>query len=155
MTPYLVAGGIAVVVALCGALATDIGPWYRNLRKPTWQPPDWLFGPAWTSIFTLIAIGAGLAWNRAEPGERLPLVVLPFAVNLVLNVAWSFLFFRLRRPRLAFLEVLALWASIVWLLASLWQVSPAAGALVVPYLLWVTFASVLNRTIIRLNPEVG
>ena len=155
MTPYLVAGGIAVVVALCGALATDIGPWYRNLRKPTWQPPDWLFGPAWTSIFTLIAIGAGLAWNRAEPGERLALVVLPFAVNLVLNVAWSFLFFRLRRPRVAFLEVLALWASIVWLLASLWQVSPAAGALVVPYLLWVTFASVLNRTIIRLNPEVG
>lgn len=155
MTPYLVAGGIAVVVALLGALATDIGPWYRNLRKPAWQPPDWLFGPAWTSIFTLIAIGAGLAWNRAEPGERLPLVLLPFAVNLVLNVAWSFLFFRLRRPRVAFLEVLALWLSIVWLLASLWQVSPVAGALVVPYLLWVTFASVLNRTIIRLNPTVG
>jgi len=155
MIPYLIAGAIAVVVALLGALATDIGPWYRGLQKPSWQPPDWLFGPAWTTIFALIAIAGGLAWNRADPAERLDLVVLPFAVNLALNVAWSFLFFRLRRPRLAFLEVLALWASIVWLLASLWQVSATAGALVVPYLLWVSFASVLNRTIIRLNPQVG
>jgi len=155
MIPYLVAGGIAVVVALLGAVATDIGPWYRSLHKPRWQPPDWLFGPAWTLIFALLAFAGGIAWNRAESAERLSLVVLPFAVNLVLNAAWSFLFFRLRRPRLAFREVLILWASIVWLAVSLWQVSNTAGLLVLPYLLWVSFASVLNRTIIQLNPQVG
>lgn len=155
MTVYLVSGAIAVIVAALGALATDVGDWYRSLAKPAWQPPDWLFGPVWTTIFALIAWSGGLAWHAADAGERPWRVLAPFAVNLLLNVAWSFLFFRARRPRLAFAELTLLWLSIVWLIASLWGISSLAAVLVVPYLLWVTFAGALNRTIVRLNPAVG
>lgn len=155
MTVYLVAGGIAFAAALLGGLATDIGDWYRELKKPTWQPPDWLFAPVWTLIFALIAWSAAAAWLAASADERGSQVVLPFAVNLLLNVAWSFLFFRLRRPRLALIELLALWLSIVVLMLALWPISQLAALLLLPYLLWVSFAGWLNRTIVRLNPEVG
>lgn len=153
MTVYIVAGVIALAAAGLGALATDIGPWYRALRKPSWQPPDWLFGPVWTVIFGLIAWSGAMAWQAATPDQRLWAVALPFAVNLLLNVAWSFLFFRMRRTRLALGEVVALWLSILWLIVSLWGVSQTAALLLVPYLVWVSFAGVLNRTIVRLNPR--
>lgn len=155
MTVYLVAGGIAFAAALLGGIATDIGDWYRELKKPAWQPPDWLFAPVWTLIFALIAWSAAAAWLAASADERGVRVVLPFAVNLLLNVAWSFLFFRLRRPRLALIELLALWLSIVVLMLALWPISQFAALLLLPYLLWVSFAGWLNRTIVRLNPEVG
>ncbi|MEZ5559791.1 MAG: TspO/MBR family protein [Pseudomonadales bacterium] len=154
MTVYLVSGGIAFAAAMLGGLATDIGDWYRGLTKPSWQPPDWLFAPVWTLIFALIAWSAGAAWLAATPEVRGVQVVLPFAVNLLLNVAWSFLFFRLRRPRLAFVELLALWLSIVVMIAALWPISELAALLLLPYLIWVSFAGWLNRTIVRLNPEV-
>lgn len=155
MTTYLVCGGIALVVAALGGLATDTGAWYRELRKPSWQPPDWLFAPVWTVIFGLIAWSAALAWQHADAAERLPRVVLPFAANLALNLAWSFLFFRLHRPALALQELFLLWLSIAWVMFSVWPLSPLAAVLLAPYLLWVTFAGVLNRTIARLNPEAG
>jgi|SRR6056297_2552697 len=155
MTVYIVAGAIALVAAAMGGLATDVGAWYRNLEKPSWQPPDWLFAPAWTLIFALIAWSGADAWLSATPEQRLWLVILPFTVNLLLNVAWSFLFFRLRRPRVAMWEVAALWASIVWLMVSLWPVSNLAALLLLPYLSWVTFAAYLNRTIVRLNPGIA
>ncbi|MEQ8858856.1 MAG: TspO/MBR family protein [Pseudomonadales bacterium] len=155
MTAYLVAGGIAFVAAMLGGLATDIGDWYRNLQKPSWQPPDWLFAPVWTLIFALIAWSAGAAWLAATPEVRSVQVVLPFAANLLLNVAWSFLFFRLQRPRLALKELLLLWLSIVVLMAALWPISEFAALLLLPYLLWVSFAGWLNLTIVRLNPAVG
>ena len=155
MTVYLLSGAIAVIVAGLGAVATDVGDWYRSLAKPAWQPPDWLFGPVWTTVFALMAWSGGLAWHAADAAERPGRVLAPFAVNLLLNVAWSFLFFRARRPRLAFAELTLLWLSIVWLIASLWGISTLAALLLLPYLLWVTFAGVLNRTIVRLNPGVG
>jgi tryptophan-rich sensory protein len=138
--------------AAIGGLVTDIGPWYRALRKPSWQPPDWLFGPVWTLIFSLIAAAMVLSWNAAagSPGSR-SVLVAAFAVNLVLNVLWSFLFFGRKRPDLALVEVVALWLSITVLIAVVRPFSALGAWLLGPYLLWVSFAAVLNRAIVRLN----
>lgn len=146
----VVAGLGALGMSLAGALLTEIGPWYRELRKPSWQPPNWLFGPAWTLILALEAWSASLGWDAAEPGQR-PLVVGLFAVNAVLHVLWSPLFFKWRRPDWALLEVPLLWLSILALMVALAPISPLASALLLPYLLWVTFAAYLNLTIVRLN----
>ena len=114
---------------MLGALTTDIGPWYFNLHKPLWQPPHWLFGPARTLTFALAA----------------------FAGNAFLNTLWSLLFFRMRRPDWALYEVGLLWLSILVLIILLSRRSRAAAWLLAPYLAWVSFASFLNFTIVRLN----
>ena len=137
--------------AALGGLVTEIGPWYRALRKPPWQPPDWLFGPVWTLIFSAIAVSMVLAWKpAATPGARAALVAA-FGVNLALNVLWSFLFFGRKRPDRALVEVVALWLSIVVLIAVVRPRSSLGAWLLVPYLMWVSFAAVLNRAIVRLN----
>ncbi|PCD03619.1 TspO protein [Sphingomonas spermidinifaciens] len=151
-TPILVAGGGALFLGLAGGLLTRIGPWYRNLRKPSFQPPDWLFGPAWTIILGLAAWSAVIAWEAAagDTGARRAVVIL-FLVNAVCHFLWSPLFFKLRRPDWALAEVVFLWASLVALVVGLWPISRFAAMLILPYLAWVSFAAVLNRAIVRLN----
>jgi tryptophan-rich sensory protein len=139
------------IVSLVGSMLTDIGPWYRALVKPSWQPPDWLFGPVWTTIFILAAVSAALAWRAAGETQRRMVVIL-FVANGILNVGWSLLFFHLKQPLLAGIEVILLWASIVALIWYLQRFSRPAAWLLVPYLLWVSFATVLNWTIVALNP---
>jgi benzodiazapine receptor len=139
------------IVSIAGGMLTDIGPWYRALVKPSWQPPDWLFGPVWTTIFILAAVSAALAWRAAGETQRRMVVIL-FVANGSLNVGWSLLFFHLKRPLLAGLEVILLWASIVALIWYVQRFSRPAAWLLVPYLLWVSFATVLNWTIVALNP---
>ncbi|HTW27276.1 MAG TPA: TspO/MBR family protein [Acetobacteraceae bacterium] len=139
----------ATAVAGAGALLTEIGTWYAALRKPPWQPPDWLFGPAWTVIFALTAIAAALGWQASGP-ER-PRMVALFVVNGLLNILWSGLFFRLRRPDWALAEVVPLWLSVLALVVDLAPVSAVAAWLLAPYLAWVAFAAFLNLTIVRLN----
>ena len=148
--PYAVAGLIALVVELLGGWLTELGPWYENLRKPRWQPPGWLFGPAWTLLFIMIAISAGLAWIESPSAARPALLVL-FGINAVLNIAWSGLFFRARRPDLAFVEVVVFWMSILALILAIWPHSQTAALLLLPYLAWVSFAGLLNWTVARLN----
>jgi translocator protein len=149
--PILTAAIAASVLGILGALVTDLSAWYYGLRKPAWQPPDWLFGPAWTLIFGLAALAGILAWKEAwGSGDRTRIVVL-FAVNAALNVGWSWLFFRLHRPDWALVEVGFLWLSIVVLMVALWPMSRTASWLLAPYLAWVTFAAVLNFAIVRLN----
>ena len=148
--PVLVAAVAAMVVAALGASATDLGPWYQGLRKPDWQPPDWLFGPAWTLIFALTAAAGALAWSRAPRRARLPLVAA-FALNALLNVLWSELFFAFQRPDWALVEVAFLWLSIVLLMVVAGRHARAAAWLLVPYLLWVSFAAFLNYTVVQLN----
>lgn len=145
-----VAAGSAIVVAVLGAVLTDIGDWYYSLEKPPWQPPDWAFGPAWTLIFALTATAGVLAWMAAGDRSR-PLVAAAFAINAILNVAWSLLFFRLRRPDWALLEVAAFWLSIAALIVICGSVDSRAGWLLLPYIGWVSFAAILNLTIVRLN----
>lgn len=149
--PIVVAALAAVVVAGLGASATDIGPWYQALRTPSWQPPDWLFGPAWTLIYGLIALAGVKAWNAARSRRQRLSIVGMFALNALLNVGWSELFFNFHRPDLALLEVVAFWLSIVALIAFVWPASHTAGWLLTPYLAWVTFAGVLNLAVVRLN----
>lgn len=147
----LVASFCATLVGLVGGLLTKIGPWYRELRKPSWQPPTWVFAPAWTTIFALSVVSGVLGWYAAPGGGARTVMVVLFGVNAVLNIGWSLLFFRLQRPDWALWEVSLLWLSILALIVLLWPWTPAAAWALLPYLLWVSFASYLNWTIVRLN----
>jgi translocator protein len=149
--PILVAALAAIAVGAIGSTITDLGPWYQNLAKPSWQPPDWLFGPAWTLIFALTALSAATAWNEARTRETREWIVIFFALNGFLNVFWSLLFFRLRHPDWALVEVGLLWLSILLLIISLARVSRTASLLLVPYLAWVSFAGLLNWQVVALN----
>ena len=141
----------AVLVAVAGAVATKTDAWYRHLRVPAWKPPDWAFGPVWTTIFLLTTIAAVIAWDGdPDPTARL-LLVIAYGVNGVLNIAWSVLFFRLRRPDWALAEVAALWLSIAVLVLVTGRVSLTAGLMNLPYLAWVSVAACLNLRIVRLN----
>ena len=153
--PSLVAAAAALLVAGLGATITELGPWYHGLRQPDWAPPDIAFGPAWTIIFALTAMSGVTAWRAAgHRGIRDTLVGL-FALNGFLNLLWSFLFFRMHRPDWAGIEVLLLWASIAALIVACRRVSGTAAWLLVPYLIWVTFAGVLNATVVGLNAPFG
>ena len=151
LTSLLVAGGCAVLLTLAGGLLTTIGPWYRDLRKPSWQPPSWAFGPAWTIILGLAAWSAAEGWTAAPTGAAKAVVVGLFAANALCHFLWSPLFFGWRRPDWALIEVGFLWLSIVVLILWLAPFSERAAWLLAPYLAWVTFASWLNRAIVRLN----
>jgi tryptophan-rich sensory protein len=153
--PIAAAAASAILVGALGALTTDIGPWYYQLRKPSWQPPDWLFGPAWTLIFALAAIAGVLYWRNCTDQRRRANMLAVFALNAFLNTFWSLLFFRLKRPDWALDEVGFLWLSIVLLIVLLSRVSRRAAWLLSPYLVWVTFASYLNLTIVKLNGGFG
>jgi len=148
----LTAALAASLVAALGALLTTLGPWYYQLRLPAWKPPDWLFGPAWTVIFALTALSGYVSWTRPRPDRALQARLLAlFTMNGLLNLAWSLLFFRLQRPDWALLEVGLLWLSIVGLIALSARRSAVAAWLLVPYLAWVSFAAVLNASVVRLN----
>ena len=119
--PLLVSGAGFFLVGLLGGLATEIGPWYRALVKPSFQPPDWLFGPAWTLIFALTAYAAADAWRRADTEPDRRRIAIAFTVNGLLNILWSVLFFKLRRPDWALIEVVPLWLSIAWMIPTVWR----------------------------------
>ena len=149
--PYAVAAMASAGILYAGYKLTELGPWYRDLKKPSWQPPDWLFGPAWTTIFALTTWAVGLAWNLVPEAAMHTQIVWLFAANGVFNILWSLLFFKLRRPDWALREVPLLWLSVLGLILVFAGPVPKAAWLMVPYLAWVSFAAYLNRTIIRLN----
>jgi len=153
--PVLLAAAATLCIATLGTLATELGSWYRALEKPAWQPPDWLFGPAWTLIFALTALAIIHAWRDSGRGPRRAWTMVLFGVNGALNVTWSLLFFRLQRPDWALFEVFFLWLSIAVLIALLASRSRTASWLLVPYLLWVTFAAALNYAVVDLNAPFG
>jgi tryptophan-rich sensory protein len=149
--PIAAAAISATCVGALGALTTDLGPWYVALHKPSWQPPDWLFGPAWTLIFALAALAGVLHWRSGADRNRRLGVLAAFALNAFLNTLWSLFFFRLKRPEWALGEVGFLWLSILLLIVLLGRDSRRAAWLLAPYLLWVSFAAYLNWTIVRMN----
>ena len=147
---------LSYATAGLGAALTDLGPWYFALRQPEWKPPDPAFGVIWTTIFTLCAISAWLAWQAANTQALRRRVLVLFAANALLNVVWSALYFKLQRPDWALLEVVFLWLSILALMVGLWRISRRASVLLVPYCVWVSIAAVLNLETVRLNgPFVG
>ncbi|MGE3363594.1 MAG: TspO/MBR family protein [Rhizobiaceae bacterium] len=126
------------------------GEWYRRLDKPVWRPPDWLFAPVWSLLYLSIAVSGWLAWRKAGFNGA-PLALASFGLQIFLNAAWTPIFFGMRRPGLAFAEIVILWVSIVTTIASFIPISPTAAWLLAPYLLWVSFAAVLNFSIWRRN----
>ena len=153
--PVLVAAAAALFVAALGAAATNIGPWYLGLKQPSWKPPDILFGPVWTLIYALTAYAGVLAWRYARNRAHQMRLMGLFALNALLNVGWSELFFGLQRPDWALIELVPFWLSIVVLIVAVSQVSHTAAWVLSPYLVWVTFAGVLNLAVVRLNAPFG
>jgi len=149
--PVLVAATAAIAVAGLGALMTDLGSWYQGLVQPSWKPPDWAFGPAWTLIFALSAAAGVLAWRDAPRQRSREWLLVLFALNAFLNVFWSLLYFRLHRPDWALIEVALLWLSVLLLMGVTGRYSPSARLLLLPYLLWISFAASLNWATVRLN----
>lgn len=149
--PWGVAFVLSYLTAALGGALTDIGPWYASLAHPAWKPPDAAFGVIWSLIFTLCAISAALAWQAAASAHERRRVWALFGTNALLNIAWSGLYFGLRRPDWALFEVVLLWLSIVVLIVGLWRLSRWASVLLWPYLLWVSVASLLNLATVRLN----
>ena len=134
--------------AALGSLLTapSLGDWYARLPKPTWTPPNWLFAPVWSLLYASMAVAAWLVWrSRAESAKRSALRL--FVLQLALNVAWTGLFFAARRPGLAFVEISLLWTAILATIGAFWRVRPLCGAILVPYLAWVSFAAALNLAI--------
>jgi translocator protein len=148
----LTASIVAVAVAIVGGVLTEIGPWYNSLTFPSWKPPNWAFGPVWTTIFTLCVISAVMAWAGSASSQQRMLLVLLFLANAALNIFWNVLFFRWRRPDWALVETAFLWLSVLALILFIWPISSTASLLLVPYLVWVSIAGVLNRAIVSLNP---
>lgn len=126
---------------------------YSQLAQPAWAPPPSLFGPVWTVLYALMAIAAWLVWRSG--GFRINRIALSlFLVQLAPNALWSWLFFAWHHGAFAFADIVLLWILIVTTLVSFWRVRPLAGTLLIPYLLWVSFASVLNYSVWQLNPHV-
>jgi len=148
----------AVVVCLsAGWLGSALGgqmgggEWYEQLRKPALTPPGWVFPVAWTTLYVLMGVAGGLVWWWRGRGGPVAAALVVFAVQLILNVAWSGIFFGLQRIGWAMVDLAALWVAIVATMVLFFRVRPAAGWLLVPYLAWVTFAGYLNAQLLRLN----
>jgi benzodiazapine receptor len=150
--------GLVVLIVICFAAAAigsafttpSVPGWYASLTKPAWTPPAWVFGPVWSALYLAMAFAAWLVWRRAGFSSARGALML-FAAQLVLNVCWSAIFFRVHRPGLAFAEILLLWLMILAATLAFRPLSRAAAWLMVPYLLWVAFAATLNYSIWKLN----
>ena len=139
--------------AVAGGIGTDVrSGWYAGLDKPGWQPPGWVFGPAWTTLYGLIAVGSARVLDRAPADERRTFA-LALGANLVLNTGWTWVFFSAKRPHLALAEILVLEASTLDLVRRAARVDPAAAGLLAPYAGWVGFATALTASIARRNPS--
>jgi tryptophan-rich sensory protein len=152
--PVAIVLGVATT-AVTGAIASiRAGEFYASLVKPSWAPPAGVFSPVWMTLYAMMAIAAWLAWRR--PGRRhgTALAFWLFALQLVLNALWSWIFFAWHLGGLALLEICVLWFAILATLTQFWRLRPLAGALLVPYLLWVSFATALTAAVWRLNPGV-
>jgi len=144
--------GWLVVCFLAASLGAVFmpGDWYAKLKKPSWNPPAWIFGPVWTTLYAMMAVAAWLVWKRGGfAAHRGPLAL--FLAQLVLNAAWTPLFFGLHQPGFACAEIVSLWLAIAATLAAFWRLNRASAWLLAPYLAWVSFAAALNFALWRLN----
>ena len=145
-----------LVCQLAGAIgsiftAPAISGWYASIEKPLFNPPNWIFAPVWTTLFLLMGISLYLVWDKGLEKKEVKLAVFVFGLQLALNIVWSFLFFGLQNPFLAFIEIALLWIAILANIVFFYRISKKAGLLLVPYLLWVSFAAFLNYNIWMLN----
>lgn len=151
LVAWLIVTFIAAYIG--GAASIQAGPFYTQLVRPAWAPPPSIFGPVWTVLYVLMGVAAWLVWRVGGFSATKTALTL-FLVQLALNSVWSWLFFAWHRGAVAFADILFLWALVLATLIAFWRVRPLAGALLVPYLLWVSFAAVLNYSVWQLNPQI-
>jgi len=151
---------ILTVVVTCVAIGylsgtvtqESIMTWYPTLIKPSFNPPNWIFGPVWSMLYIMMGVAAGLVWDRMEyEKETVKNALIIFAIQLTLNALWSYLFFGLRNPMVAGIEIILLWLMIFETYTQFVKINKIAGYLLLPYLAWVSFATVLNGSIWWLN----
>ncbi len=142
------------VAGLIGAVFTTgaIPTWYAALQKPAFTPPNWLFAPAWTTLYLLMGIAAFIIWRRGLADRQVRLALLIFCIQLVLNILWSVVFFGLKTPLYGLVVIILLWIAILITILRFRKISVAAAWIMVPYILWVSFATALNAGILILNP---
>ncbi len=143
----LAAGAIGSIFTL-----NSIPTWYATLSKPSFAPPNWLFGPVWTTLYILMGISAYLIWEKGMKKKLVRNALLLFALQLILNALWSILFFGLRSPLYGLVCIALLWLSIALTIKLFYSIDKRAAYLLIPYILWVSFASILNYSIWMLNP---
>jgi tryptophan-rich sensory protein len=149
----IVAIVICQLAGVIGSIFTvsSIPTWYASLQKPAFAPPNWLFGPVWITLFTLMGISLYLVWDQLDKKEAKKSIVI-FGIQLVLNIFWSVLFFGLKSPFYAFIEIIILWVSIAFTIFKFYKISRNAALLLIPYIVWVSVATILNYYIWILNP---
>jgi tryptophan-rich sensory protein len=147
----LILAAVAVVLVV-GNLVTlpEIPRWYAGLNKPSWTPPNWLFGPVWTALYVMMAAAAWMVWRRRQRSE-VHLALMAWVVQLALNLIWTLLFFGGHATGAALIDLVALWLAILATTILFWRIRPLAGALLLPYLAWVAYAGSLNAAIVALN----
>jgi tryptophan-rich sensory protein len=145
---------ICQAAGFIGSIFTSrsIPTWYASLKRPSFAPPNWVFSPVWITLFVLMGISLYLVWRMLSRGQKVRTALILFAVQLVLNMLWSILFFGLQSPFAAFIEIVVLWMAILLTIIAFIRVSTAAAVLMIPYILWVSFAAVLNFFFWKLNP---
>ena len=149
---YLFSFFATIATAVAGGLASvQSQSFYQEVVRPSWAPPPQVFGPVWTVLYLMIAVASGMALTAAPPQRRAGLLVL-LVVQFALNALWTWIFFVWRNGALAFMDILALWISIIVMIFVFWRYSKVAAAMLVPYLIWVSFAAALNFAIWRSNP---
>jgi len=139
--------------ALIGSIftSTAVTDWYATLNKPLFTPPDWLFGPVWTILYLLMALSAFIVWQKGFDKSAVRIALILYLFQLILNALWSVIFFGLKMPMIAFIEILLLWIAIGLTILAFARISITAFLLLLPYILWVSFAAVLNFSIWLLN----
>jgi len=151
---FIVAIVVCQLAGVAGSLVTtpSIPTWYAALQKPSFTPPNWLFSPVWITLFFLMGISSFIIWNKGLEIKGVKTSLIIFDIQLALNVFWSFLFFGLHSPFYAFVEIIILWLAILLTIVKFFKISKTAGLLLLPYILWVSFAAILNFCLFRLNP---
>jgi len=144
---------ICLAAGFIGSLFTTTGPdsWYSSINKPSFNPPGWLFGPVWTFLFILMGISLFLILKQGFSNPAAKTALLIFAAQFILNILWSALFFGMQSPLAAFIEIVILWIFILWTIIAFYPISRPAAYLLIPYILWVSFAAILNFSIYMLN----
>ena len=150
----IVAIFVCQLAGIVGSVFTrpSIPTWYATLQKPVFTPPSWLFAPVWSSLFLLMGIAAYLIWNKGIQNIEVRIALFIFGIQLVLNMFWSFFFFKLQSTLYGFVEIVILWIAILLTVIYFLRISGTASLLLLPYLFWVSFAAVLNFYIMKLNP---
>jgi benzodiazapine receptor len=145
---------VCLLAGMIGSIFTAkaMPTWYISLNKPPFTPPNWLFAPAWTTLYILMGIAAFIIWRKGLGNKSVRTALALFMVQLILNAFWSLAFFGLKSPLLGLAVIILLWIAILFTILTFFRISRAAGILMVPYILWVSFAAILNGSIWLLNP---